>query len=214
MSADDDIADKEAEALFKIHGVDQRSAELAFSHPALGGEDAPVRMRQDGSTSKAFVPGTSTVIWPCAYSLGDYLCDATTAYRAKLGDGVGDATEAARVGAVTADTVAVELGAGLGLGGMVAARLGARHVAITDSTPAAASRNVQANGLGNAHVSELCWRRAAACISVAAASRCASAKLGGAAAASASLTLGTAVGNGASGAAAAGGSGAGGSSAL
>ena len=91
MSADDDIADKEAEALFKIHGVDQRSAELAFSHPALGGEDAPVRMRQDGSTSKAFVPGTSTVIWPCAYSLGDYLCDATTAYRTKLGDGVGDA---------------------------------------------------------------------------------------------------------------------------
>ena len=161
MSADDDIAAKEAEALFKIHGVDQRSAELAFSHPALGGEDAPVRMRQDGSTSKAFVPGTSTVIWPCAYSLGDYLCDATTAYRAKLGDGVGDATEAARVGAVTADTVAVELGAGLGLGGMVAARLGARHVAITDSTPAAASRNVQANGLGNAHVSELWWRRAA-----------------------------------------------------
>ena len=116
MSADDDIAAKEAEALFKIHGVDQRSAELAFSHPALGGEDAPVRMRQDGSTSKAFVPGTSTVIWPCAYSLGDYLCDATTAYRAKLGDGVGDATEAARGGAVTADTVAVELGAGLGLG--------------------------------------------------------------------------------------------------
>ena len=88
MSADDYIADKEAEALFKIHGVDQRSAELAFSHPALGGEDAPVRMRQDGSTSKAFVPGTSTVIWPCAYSLGDYLCDATTAYRTKLGDGV------------------------------------------------------------------------------------------------------------------------------
>ena len=158
MSADDDVKAKEAEALFKIHGVDQRSAELAFSHRALGGDEAPVRMRQDGSTSKAFVPGTSTVIWPCAYSLGDYLCDATTAYKAKLDDGAaGDATEAAAVGAVTADTVAVELGAGLGLGGMVAARLGARHVAITDSTPAAAARNVDANSLGNAHVSELWW---------------------------------------------------------
>ena len=123
MSADDDVKAKEAEALFKIHGVDQRSAELVFSHRALGGDEAPVRMRQDGSTSKAFVPGTSTVIWPCAYSLGDYLCDATTAYKAKLDDGAaGDATEAAAVGA---------------------------------------ARNVDANSLGNAHVSELWWRRAA-----------------------------------------------------
>ena len=55
----------------------------------------------------------------------------------------------------------INLGAGLGLGGIVAARLGAAHVAITDSTPAAAARNVDANSLGNAHVSELWWRRAA-----------------------------------------------------
>jgi hypothetical protein len=72
----EDIAAKEAAALFKIHGVDQRSSELIFKHDALG-PDVSIRMRQDGSTSAAFVPGTSTVIWPCAYTLGDFLCDAT-----------------------------------------------------------------------------------------------------------------------------------------
>ena len=72
----------EVEALFKIHGVDQRSSELLYAHPALGGDASPVRLRQDGSDSAAFVPGTSTVIWPCAYSLGDFLCDATAAVRA------------------------------------------------------------------------------------------------------------------------------------
>ena len=72
----------EVEALFKIHGVDQRSSELLYAHPALGGDASPIRLRQDGSDSAAFVPGTSTVIWPCAYSLGDFLCDATAAVRA------------------------------------------------------------------------------------------------------------------------------------
>ena len=72
----DDVAAKEAAAFFKIHGVDQRSPELLFQHDALG-TDVTIRMRQDGSTSAAFLPGTSTVIWPCAYSLGDFLCDAS-----------------------------------------------------------------------------------------------------------------------------------------
>jgi hypothetical protein len=43
----------------------------------------------------------------------------------------------------------------------VAAALGAKHVAITDSTPLAAQRNLDSSGLTNAHVSELYWRRAA-----------------------------------------------------
>ena len=45
MSADDDVKAKEASALFKIHGVDQRSAELAFSHRALGGDESTAKAK-------------------------------------------------------------------------------------------------------------------------------------------------------------------------
>ena len=63
----------EVAALFKIHGVDQRSSELVFTHPALD-DGGHITLRQDGSNSEDFVPGTSTVIWPCAYTLGDFTC--------------------------------------------------------------------------------------------------------------------------------------------
>ena len=151
---------KEAEALFRIHGVDQRSSELTFTHPALA-DGAPIRLRQDGSDSNAFVPGTSTVIWPCAYTLGDFLCDATAAWRSNPDAASADPSDAAREGAVTDDTVVVELGAGLGLAGLVAAGLGAKRVAITDATPLAARRNLETAGFENASVHELWWRRAA-----------------------------------------------------
>ena len=150
----------EVEALFKIHGVDQRSSELLYAHPALGGDASPVRLRQDGSDSAAFVPGTSTVIWPCAYSLGDFLCDATAAVRASDDPRRGDPAHAASLGAITPETVVVEVGAGLGLAGLVAARLGAKRVSITDATTAAARRNLEASGLTNATVDELWWQRA------------------------------------------------------
>ena len=150
----------EVEALFKIHGVDQRSSELLYAHPTLGGDASPVRLRQDGSDSAAFVPGTSTVIWPCAYSLGDFLCDATAAVRASDDPRRGDPAHAASLGAITPGTVVVEVGAGLGLAGLVAARLGAKRVSITDATTAAARRNLEASGLTNATVDELWWQRA------------------------------------------------------
>ena len=150
----------EVEALFKIHGVDQRSSELLYAHPALGGDASPIRLRQDGSDSAAFVPGTSTVIWPCAYSLGDFLCDATAAVRASDDPRRDDPAHAASLGAITPETLVVEVGAGLGLAGLVAARLGAKRVSITDATTAAARRNLEASGLTNATVDELWWQRA------------------------------------------------------
>ena len=73
---------KEAEALFRIHGVDQRSSELTFTHPALA-DGAPIRLRQDGSDSNAFVPGTSTVIWPCAYTSAISSATPLPAWRSK-----------------------------------------------------------------------------------------------------------------------------------
>ena len=68
----------EKEKLRKIHGVDQRSPEVTFNHPVLS--DA-VRVRQMGATSAQFVPGTSSVIWPCAYALAHSLCEAAQAVR-------------------------------------------------------------------------------------------------------------------------------------
>ena len=156
-----DLAAFEAERLAKIHGTDQRSAELVFRHAALGaGEAGRILLKQQGADSKGFVPGTSTIIWPCAYSLGDFLCDASEAFRHGRGGEGTSASDAAALGAITPETVVVELGAGLGLGGLVAAGLGAKHVEITDATPEAARQNLDVSGYTNARVSELYWRRA------------------------------------------------------
>ena len=149
----------EVAALFKIHGVDQRSSELVFTHPALD-DGGHITLRQDGSNSEDFVPGTSTVIWPCAYSLGDFLCDATVANRESGDAQRDDPSYAANLGAVTPSSVVVEIGAGLGLAGLVAARLGAKKGSITDATTQAARRNLDTAGLGNCTVDELWWQRA------------------------------------------------------
>ena len=116
----------EVAALFKIHGVDQRSSELVFTHPALD-DGGHITLRQDGSNSEDFVPGTSTVIWPCAYSLGDFLCDATVANRESGDAQRDDPSYAANLGAVTPSSVVVEIGAGLGLAGLVDDASGAQE---------------------------------------------------------------------------------------
>ena len=124
-----------------IHGVDQRSSQLLFEHPAL---PAPLRLVQHGALSPRFRPDTSSVVWPMAWRLARLLCD-----------------EPSLLPQLSSSRVAV-LGAGLGLVGLTAAALGAQHVLLTDGAPAAARENAEASGLDNVAVAECVWGRQAA----------------------------------------------------
>ena len=90
------------------HNVDQHAPIVRFEHPAIG---APVECEQHGSTSDKFEPGTSSVVWPVALLLSRHLCETPDLVRGKS---------------------CVELGAGIGMVGMVASALGASNVVMTD----------------------------------------------------------------------------------
>jgi len=92
-----------------VHNVDQRTRHVRFEHPALGGPS--VVCEQHGSDSGGFVSGTSSVIWPVALLLSRHLCENPELVRGKK---------------------CIELGAGIGIVGMVAAALGAECVIVTD----------------------------------------------------------------------------------
>lgn len=98
------------EAVAAVHNVDQRSRIVRFDHPALG-DFSPVECEQHGSDSGDFVCGTSSVIWPVALLLSRHLCEHPELVRGKS---------------------CIELGAGIGIVGMVAAALGAVRVVVSD----------------------------------------------------------------------------------
>ena len=177
------VREWEARRLRAIHGVDQRAPWAVFSHPALG-ESGAVRVAQAGADSSRFVPGTSSVVWGAAFALCRYLCDATSAHAEAEAEGKGEAEgegkgegrdqgwgrghhagqatyaetcALARRGVVTRETVAVELGAGLGLVGLAVAALGALRVVVTDAETGLLRANVEGAGLANAACAELCW---------------------------------------------------------
>ena len=98
-----------APAASTAHNVDQRSQLITFGHSALG--SAPIELEQHGPGSARFRANTSTVIWPEARRLACHPCSMPSVVQGK------------RV---------VEVGAGLGLVGLVAWRLGAAETVLTD----------------------------------------------------------------------------------
>mmetsp|Transcript_30101 Transcript_30101/g.86198 ORF Transcript_30101/g.86198 Transcript_30101/m.86198 type:complete len:258 (+) Transcript_30101:32-805(+) len=92
----------------RIHNIDQRAPIVEFGHPAL---PQTLRLEQHGAHRPGFVQGTSSVAWPCAPLLARHLCAHPELIRGRS---------------------VVELGAGLGLVGAVAAALGASPTVLTD----------------------------------------------------------------------------------
>ena len=93
-----------------VHGVDQQQRLVRFEHAAIA-DGGAVICEQHGSSSAEFVSGTSSVVWPVAELLSQHLCCSPELVRGKA---------------------CVELGAGIGLTGAVAAALGATRSVLTD----------------------------------------------------------------------------------
>lgn len=114
-----------------IHGIDQRTAVIEYTHAALS---HAVTLTQCGSGSKGFRGNTSSIIWPMARALSNWLCDDALA------------NEGTGVKIIVRDvTRVVEIGTGLGLVGMAVAGLGARSVLCTDGDPTLVLLNLPLN---------------------------------------------------------------------
>ena len=122
-----------------VHNIDQRCSLVRFEDNAL--PDGVVEAEQHGSNSDKFVMGTSSVIWPPALLFSKHLCRNSSLVKGKR---------------------CVELGAGVGLVGMVAAALGA-DVVMTDLEAGLpllevnAARSTAAAVGGSIKVAELFW---------------------------------------------------------
>jgi len=97
------------DSAYCIHNFDQRAPIVEFAHKAL---PQPLCLEQYGATSSAFVQCTSSVCWPTAPLMAKYLCEHPD---------------------LIAGRCVLELGAGPGLVGAVAAALGACRMVLTDS---------------------------------------------------------------------------------
>jgi len=95
-------------ASWRIHNFDQRSPVVEVAHPVL---PRPLRFEQRGAGSPEFVPGTCSVAWPVAERMAWHLC---------------------RHPKLVCGRSIVELGAGIGIVGGVAAALGAAPAVLTD----------------------------------------------------------------------------------
>ena len=160
----------------RIHGVDQRAAFVEFRHDALrradarGAEDGPsasrdgVRARQRGSACADFVGDTSSVVWPIALRACARFCDATGRARGEGGaEGEGETRARtcarAREMVITRETRVLELGSGIGVLGMVLARLGAARVTMSDANVGLCEANANEDGAKNLETKTLLWAR-------------------------------------------------------
>lgn len=92
--------------------MDRTLPSVAFSHPALRGA-SPVTVRQNLDAPSAEEEGTARWVWPGATATARWLCDRDR-------------------GRWLENKHVLELGSGTGLLGLVAARLGAASVTLTD----------------------------------------------------------------------------------
>jgi nicotinamide N-methyltransferase len=92
--------------------MDRTLASVEFSHPALRGA-SPVTVRQNLDAPSAEEEGTARWVWPGATATARWLCDRDR-------------------GRWLENKHVLELGSGTGLLGLVAARLGAASVTLTD----------------------------------------------------------------------------------
>jgi predicted nicotinamide N-methyase len=116
-----------------------------------------VKVSQRGSASKAFKANTSSVIWPISLVASEKFCEASARRERNEGAERGERCDLARVLVVTEHTNIVELGSGIGLLGIVLARLGAASVTLTDESMELLLENVAASGCRNAEAKRLVW---------------------------------------------------------
>ena len=163
----------------RIHNVDQRARAVIVTHDAIEPADAPgpgprarrtvidggrVEVRQRGSGSEAFEADTSTVVWPMCRAVAEAFCDATQRWKTSEGardDGRGrtraETCALAKELVITPDTRVIEVGAGIGLLGIVLARIGAKRSTITDDNVRLLSENVSSSGGSRAECKRLRW---------------------------------------------------------
>lgn len=157
------------EALEAAEDDDDACRSVGCAQTRSSSDGGVVEVSQRGSGSKQFVANTSTVIWPICFVAAERFCDATLGYRrggcggtaaAKAGEREQSERrrlcELARELIVTRDTRVLELGAGLGMLGIVLSRLGA-HVTLTDESLELLGDNVSASGSARARAAKLEW---------------------------------------------------------